>query len=160
MKKQNHHDLMSLAIERARETMNQDIGGPFGALIIGPDGQLLAVSSNSVLKDHDPTAHAEMNAIREATKKLGTHDLSGCILYTTAYPCPMCLGAIIWSNIKKVYYGCSALDADKIGFRDDFIYAFIKGNAKQKDILDLEEKERELCLTLFHEYHQKAKQLY
>ena len=121
MNKNTHHDLMSKAVERAAKTMNQNIGGPFGALIIDKDGNILSISSNSVLKDHDPTAHAEINAIREATKKIGTHDLTGCTLYTTCYPCPMCLGAIIWSNIKKVYYGCTAKDADEIGFRDDFI---------------------------------------
>ncbi len=101
-----------------------------------------------------------MNAIRLATKKLGTHDLSDCVLYTTAYPCPMCLGAIIWSNIKKVYYGCNALDADAIGFRDDFIYEFIKNNAKEKCILDLEEQERGFCFKLFEEYKELNKQLY
>lgn len=158
--KNNHHDLMTLAINRARETMNQDIGGPFGALIIDESNEILAVASNTVLRDHDPTCHAEMNAIRAATKKKGSHDLSGCTLYTTAYPCPMCLGAIIWSNMKKVYYGCNAVDADKIGFRDDFIYEFIKHNAADKNILDLEEKERETCLKLFEEYHKKNKELY
>jgi guanine deaminase len=160
MKKNTHHDLMTLAVDKARETMNQNIGGPFGALIIDKDGQVLSVASNSVLKDHDPTAHAEMNAIRLATQKLGTHDLSGCVLYTTAYPCPMCLGAIIWSNIKKVYYGCNALDADEIGFRDEFIYEFIKNNAKDKSILDLEEQERVYCLKLFKEYQDMNKELY
>ena len=160
MNKHNHHDLMSQAVDRARETMNKDIGGPFGALIVDQDNNVLAVASHSVLGDHDPTAHAEMNAIRMAAKKIGSHDLSGCTLYTTCYPCPMCLGAIIWSNIKKVYYGCNALDADAIGFRDDFIYEFIKNNASDKNILDMEEQERNSCLTLFKEYTAKEKQLY
>ncbi len=160
MNKHDHHHLMDLAVDKARHTMNQNIGGPFGALIVDKDNNIIAVASNSVLKDHDPTAHAEMNAIREASKKLGTHDLSGCTLYTTCYPCPMCLGAIIWSNIKKVYYGCNAVDADKIGFRDDFIYDFIKNNAKDTNILNLEEQERDSCLTLFQEYHEKDKELY
>jgi guanine deaminase len=160
MKKHTHQDLMSLAVDKARETMNQNIGGPFGALVIDKDGSILSVASNSVLRDHDPTAHAEMNAIRLATQKLGTHDLTGCVLYTTAYPCPMCLGAIIWSNIKKVYYGCNALDADKIGFRDEFIYEFIKNNAENKSVLDLEEQERNYCLKLFKEYKEMNKQLY
>jgi len=160
MKKTNHQDLMSMAANKARETMNQDLGGPFGALIIDKDNNILAIASNSVLGDHDPTAHAEMNAIRMAAKKIGSHDLSGCTLYTTCYPCPMCLGGIIWANIKKVYYGCNALDADKIGFRDDFIYEFIKNNSKNKNILDLEEQERESCLNIFKEYQEKDKQLY
>lgn len=160
MKTINHHDLMVKAVTRAKETMNQDKGGPFGALIIDQNQEIIAVASNSVLGDHDPTAHAEINAIRQATKKLGTHDLSGCTLYTTCYPCPMCLGAIIWSNINKVYYGCSAKDADEIGFRDDFIYEFIKNDALDKKILDLEQEDRETCLTIFEEYQKKEKQLY
>lgn len=160
MKKHNHHDLMVKAIDQARNTMNQDIGGPFGALIIDKDNNIVAVSSNSVLNDHDPTAHAEINAIRQAAQKMGTHDLSGCTLYTTCYPCPMCLGAIIWSNIKKVYFGCNAQDADAIGFRDDFIYEFIKNNSTDKNVLDMEEQERDSCLALFKEYHEKEKALY
>ncbi len=160
MNKQNHHDLMVQAIERARKTMNQDIGGPFGALIIDETGKILSIASNSVLESHDPTAHAEINAIREATKNIGTHDLTGCILYTTCYPCPMCLGAIIWSNIKKVYYGCTANDAGEIGFRDDFIYDFINHGAKDINVLDLEGTERNSCLKLFKEYQEKEKELY
>ena len=153
-------ELMDLAIQEARRTMNLDFGGPFGALIVNEEGQILAISSNTVLRDHDPTAHAEINAIRKATKRISSHDLSGCTLYTTAYPCPMCLGAIIWSNIKKVYYGCREIDADKIGFRDDFIYKFIENKRQNIDILDLEEKERDNCLTLFKEYQENNKELY
>lgn len=160
MKDLKHHEFMVKAVDRARFTMNQNVGGPFGALIVDKDGNILAVASNSVLKDHDATAHAEINAIRTASKKIGTHDLSGCTLYTTCYPCPMCLGAIIWSNIKKVYFGCNALDADAIGFRDDYIYEFIKNNSSDKNILDLEEQERGVCLDLFKEYHEKEKELY
>lgn len=155
-----HYELMSKAIDRARTTMNQDIGGPFGALIIDKNGNILAVASNSVLRDHDPTAHAEINAIRDASKKIGSHDLSECILYTTCFPCPMCLGAIIWSNIKTVFYGAHKEDADKIGFRDDFIYDFIKGGLKDSNVLELQPKEREICLKLFEEYHEMNKQLY
>jgi len=158
--KKNHNELMQMAIDEARRTMNLDFGGPFGALIIDKDNKVIAVSSNTVLKDHDPTAHAEINAIRKATQALKTHDLSGCTLYTTAYPCPMCLGAIIWSNIKKVYYGCIESDADEIGFRDDFIYKFIENKRQDLSILDLEEKERQTCLTLFKEYQDKNKELY
>ncbi|MDY0024136.1 MAG: nucleoside deaminase [Candidatus Izemoplasmatales bacterium] len=158
--KKNHNELMQMAIDEARRTMNLDFGGPFGALVIDKDNKVIAVSSNTVLKDHDPTAHAEINAIRKATQALNTHDLSGCTLYTTAYPCPMCLGAIIWSNIKKVYYGCIESDADEIGFRDDFIYKFIENKRQDLSILDLEEKERQTCLTLFKEYQDKNKELY
>ncbi|MDA3931400.1 MAG: nucleoside deaminase [Tenericutes bacterium] len=160
MSDNNHRKLMNLAIEQARKTMNQDIGGPFGALIIDQNGKILSIASNTVLGDHDPTAHAEMNAIRKATKTINSHDLSGCTLYTTAYPCPMCLGAIIWSNIKKVFYGCIESDADEIGFRDDFIYKFIENGRNNLDILDLEKKERDVCLILFKEYKDKNKELY
>ena len=151
MSNKNHRNYMDLAIEEARKTMNQNIGGPFGALIIDSNGKILSVASNTVLGDHDPTAHAEINAIRKATQTINSHDLSGCTLYTTAYPCPMCLGAIIWSNIKKVYYGCIESDADDIGFRDDFIYKFIENGRKDLEILDLEETERQTCLRLFKE---------
>ncbi|MDP2425533.1 MAG: nucleoside deaminase [bacterium] len=153
-------EIMALAIQKARTTMNENIGGPFGAAIIDEFGDLIAVSSNSVLRDHDPTAHAEVNAIRLACKNKGTHDLSNCVLYTTCFPCPMCLSAIMWSNIKKVYYGCNAKDAAQIGFRDDFMYDFIKGDLKDIQVLDLENKNREECLVLFQEYHDKDKELY
>jgi len=152
--------IMKKAIEQARKTMNQDVGGPFGAAIIDKDGTVLSVASNSVLGDHDATAHAEINAIRIASKKKQTHDLSGCVLYTTAYPCPMCLGAIIWANIKTVYYGCHKEDAAAIGFRDDFIYSFIKDGCDDPAILSIEEKDRDACLRLFEEYKEKDKQLY
>ena len=158
--KNTHKALMQQAIDEARKTMNLNYGGPFGALIIDEEGKVIATASNTVLKDHDPTAHAEINAIRKATKALNTHDLSGCTLYTTAYPCPMCLGAVIWANIKKVYYGCVESDADEIGFRDDFIYKFIENKRQDINILSLEEQEREICLTLFKEYQQNNKELY
>lgn len=154
------NEFLLKAIEQARKTMNEDIGGPFGAVIIDKNGDILSVSSNSVLRDNDPTAHAEINAIREACKKINSYDLSDCILYTTAYPCPMCLSAIIWANIKKVYFGCRPEDAEKIGFRDDFIYKFIENKSKDKNILDIYELNREECLQLFEEYSKKKKTIY
>ena len=153
-------DPMGMAIEQARRTMNENIGGPFGAAILDAEGNVIAVNSNRVLCDHDPTAHAEVTAIREACKKLGTHDLSGCVMYATGYPCPMCLGAMIWANIKKCYYGCKPTDAEAIGFRDDFIYRFIKDDCKDVEILEFTEAQREQCLKLFEEYHEKEKELY
>lgn len=151
---------MILAIEQARKTMNENLGGPFGAAIVTEDGKIIAVNSNRVLSDHDPTAHAEITAIREACKKLGTHDLSGCVMYATGYPCPMCLGAMIWANIKKCYFGVKPEDAEKIGFRDDFIYHFINHGCSDAHILDFTELEREKCLALFEEYHAKEKEIY
>jgi guanine deaminase len=152
--------VMAKAIAKARETMNQDIGGPFGAAIIDASGKIIAIASNSVLHDQDPTAHAEINAIRAAGKALGTHDLTGCIIVTTTYPCPMCLAAILWANIKKVIYGSRPLDAEAIGFRDDYICEFIKNDLPNKNVLEIEEGFREECLELFSEYQEKQKTLY
>lgn len=153
-------DAMRLAIEEARRTMNADQGGPFGAAILDQNGSIIAVSSNTVLKDHDATAHAEMNAIRKAGAVLGTHDLSGCTLVTTAYPCPMCLGAIIWSNITKIIYGCRPDDADAIGFRDDMIYTYIRHPEDHASLLETKEQYRDECLSLFVEYDRKNKTIY
>ena len=154
------NEIMKLAIDKARETMNLNYGGPFGAAIIDKDGNVVAVSSNSVLKDNDPTAHAEVNAIREACKKLNTYDLSDCVLYATGHPCPMCLSAIIWSNIKKVYYGCRPADAEKIGVRDDFIYRFINDGLKEKEVLEILELDHDECVKLFDEYEKSGKVIY
>lgn len=154
------NEILRLAMEQARKTMNENIGGPFGAAVISETGEILAVTSNSVLRDNDPTAHAEVNAIRAACQKVGSYDLSGCILYTTAYPCPMCLSAIIWANIKKVYFGCRPEDAEHIGFRDDFMYRFIENKCHDKSVLDLAELDRADCLKLFAEYSQKNKVIY
>ena len=153
-------NIMKLGIEEAQKTMRKDIGGPFGAVITAPDGSVVAVASNTVLGDCDPTAHAEVNAIRKAGQVLGTHNLEGCTLYATGHPCPMCLSAIIWSNITKVYYGCTPKDADEIGFRDDFIYNFIEGGCKDQSIMQLEELDRNDCLELFKEYSNTSKELY
>ena len=124
-------------------------GGPFGAVII-KDGEIISSAHNTVLKSKDATAHAEINAIREASRKLNTYDLSGCILYTSAQPCPMCLSAIIWANIKEVYYANTKEEADDIGFRDDMIYEYIKGN--NEEILKLHHMESEEALEVFKEF--------
>lgn len=155
-------EIMYQGINLALQTSKDNLGGPFGAVIV-KDNEIIAVASNSVLNDNDPTAHAEMNAIRQACKKLNTYDLSGCELYATGYPCPMCLSAIIWANIKTVYYGCTPQDAEKIGFRDDFIYDYIinlRNNSEDKSILNLMELNREDCLTLFEEYSKNNKTIY
>ncbi len=154
------NEILEKAINQARKTMNENIGGPFGAAIINEKGEVLSVASNSVLRDNDPTAHAEVNAIREACRKLKNYDLSGCVLYTTAYPCPMCLAAIIWANVKKVYFGCRPQDAEKIGFRDDFIYRYIENKCQDKNVLDISELDRAECLKLFSEYQNMNKTIY
>jgi tRNA(Arg) A34 adenosine deaminase TadA len=96
-------------------------GGPFGAVIV-KDGKIVSSGVNRVTAHNDPTAHAEVNAIRKAAKKLGTFDLAGCEIYTSCEPCPMCLGAIYWAHLDKMYYGNTKLDAKNIGFDDSFIY--------------------------------------
>ena len=148
---------MKEAIDEARRTMNLNYGGPFGAMIV-KDNKIITIASNTVLKDNDSTAHAEINAIRKASKVLNTHDLSGCTLYATGYPCPMCLSAIIWFNIKEVYYGTNLQDAAHIGFRDEFIYDFING--KNKEILSLKNIDHDECLKLFKEYQDNNKEIY
>ena len=150
--------IMKLAIDRARETMLKNYGGPFGAVVMNGE-EVISISSNTTLRDNDPTAHAEINAIREACKKLKTYDLTGCTLYATGYPCPMCLSAIIWANIKEVYYGTNLDDAEKIGFRDDFIYNFIRNDNTGK-VLNLSKLDREECLKLLEEYKNANKTIY
>ena len=113
-------DMMRRAIALSENSV-QNGGGPFGAVIV-KDGEVIAEASNSVTIDNDPTAHAEVNAIRLATKKLGTFNLSGCEIYTSCEPCPMCLGAIYWAKIDRIYYANNRKDAARIGFGDDFIY--------------------------------------
>lgn len=111
---------MREAIRLADESVRNG-GGPFGAVIV-KDGEIVAGSSNSVTLDNDPTAHAEVNTIRQACQKLGTFDLSDCVIYTSCEPCPMCLGAIYWAHLKCIYYGNTKKDARDIDFADDFIY--------------------------------------
>ena len=134
---------MLLAIEEARTGIHAGHGGPFGCVIV-KDGAVIGKGHNEVLKRKDPTCHGEIMAIREACKTIDSHDLSGCELYTTAAPCPMCFGAILWANIRQVYYGCSVSDTDKIGFRDKEFYE------KKYDFS--EELDRPDCLELFEEY--------
>ncbi len=108
------------AIDIALQNVDEG-GGPFGAVIIR-EGEVIASSGNRVTLSNDPTAHAEVLAIREAARKLGTWDLSGCVLYTSCEPCPMCFGAIYWAHIDKVYYACTHEDARDAGFDDSHIY--------------------------------------
>ena len=114
-------EYMKLAIQEARKGIHNGHGGPFGAVIV-KDGIIVAGGANSVTIDNDPTAHAEVNTIREACRRLGTFDLSGCVIYSSCEPCPMCLGAIYWAHISRIYYGNTRKDAREINFADDFIY--------------------------------------
>lgn len=152
------NEYMEIAKECAKSGMNKNEGGPFGAVITDKEGNIIAKGNNMVLKNNDPTAHAEITVIRDACQKLNTYDLSDYILYTSCEPCPMCLSAIIWANIKQVYYGCTKQDAGKIGFRDDIIYEYLKGN--NQDIIYLKQINRNECITLFQDYEKNNKVIY
>jgi len=143
-------NFMYYAIQEATSGVNKNHGGPFGAVIV-KDGKIIAKAHNMVIKTNDPTAHAEVTAIRKASKKLGTFDLSGCELYTTCMPCPMCLGAIKWANISKIYYGASSTDAAAIGFRDEIFY-----EDKDKNKTKLENLDRDSCLKPFRLWQKKS----
>lgn len=116
-----HEKFMRIAIELSEYNVKQNLGGPFGAVIV-KDGMIVARSANRVVTTNDPTAHAEVSVIRLACQELGTYDLTGCEIYTSCEPCPMCLGAIYWARIDKVYYANTKADAAAIGFNDHFIY--------------------------------------
>ncbi|NBK21037.1 MAG: nucleoside deaminase [Spirochaetia bacterium] len=155
----NAQEILSKAVEEARQTVDSNLGGPFGAALVDETGKVF-LASNTVLGSCDPTAHAEVNAIRKACEEKQSHDLSGCKLYTTCYPCPMCLAACIWANIKEVHYGCTAEDAKKIGFRDDYIYDFFEGHSSDASVIALHAEDKEACLALFKHYQKQSKQLY
>lgn len=152
------NEYMKLAKEMAEHGHRCGEGGPFGAVIVNKKGEIIAKGNNKVLINNDPTAHAEVTAIREACKKLGTYDLSDYILYTSCEPCPMCLSAIIWANIKDVYYACTKKDAANIGFRDDAIYEYLKGN--NEGLIKLKQIDRDDCISVFEEYSNENKTIY
>ncbi|MBR3002277.1 MAG: nucleoside deaminase [Clostridia bacterium] len=148
---------MKIAKELSEENLKTNVGGPFGACIV-KNGKVIGKGSNHVLSNNDPTAHAEIMAIRDACKTINSYDLSECELYTSCYPCPMCLSAIIWANIKKVYYGNTKEDAADIGFRDDYIYSYIKNltdNVNDKKVLELDGMDREETITTFNKFMEK-----
>ena len=132
------HEFMLKAVAEAEKNIISKDGGPFGAVIV-KDGVIVGTGHNEVLKNNDPTCHAEMQAIR-----------------TSCYPCPMCLSATIWANIKKVYYGNTAEDAADIGFRDDFIYKFIEGGCKDVQVLDLEQQQRDETIVTFKKFAEQT----
>ena len=138
---------MRMALTEAKKGISLGHGGPFGAVIV-KDGKVISKGHNRVILNNDPTCHGEVDAIRKAGKKLKTFDLSGCEIYTTGYPCPMCFGAILWANIKKAYYGCNTTDTEVIGFRDKEFEEQIPA----KKITMCEELNRKECLTLYKEY--------
>ena len=145
--------------EMTQSSLEFKVGGPFGAVVY-KDGKIVGKGVNRVVGNNDPTAHAEIQAIRNACQNLKTFDLTGCELYATGYPCPMCMSAIIWANIKKVYYSEDYKDAEKIGFRDDYIFKFLKNGCKDKEILELQEISKENIVKLYNQYDKADKTLY
>lgn len=140
--KVQHEKFMQMAIEEALKGIKAGHGGPFGSVIV-KNGKVIAKAHNTVVVDKDPTAHGEINCIRAAAKKLKTFDLKGCVLYTTGYPCPMCMSACQWANIVDIYYGCNLDDTEDIGFRD---LKFYKSKLSPTCIA------REECLDLYSKY--------
>lgn len=146
-------DFMRKAIELSIENVKNG-GGPFGAVIV-KDGEIVATGVNRVTANHDPTAHAEVSAIRAACQKLGTFDLSGCEIYISCEPCPMCLGAIYWAHLDKIYYGNNKTDAARIGFDDSFIYDELALERKDRNKA-MEELLPDEAIAAFRAWEEKA----
>ena len=153
-------EYMDLEIDLSDDNFEKKYGGPFGACIV-KDGKIIGKGINRVLKDNDPTAHAEIVTIRKACNHIQSHDLTGCELYTSCYPCPMCLAAIIWANIKVVYYANNKNDAANIGFRDEFIYNYLNkiDEDKEDDVLKLTCMKREEAIKVFEEFKKEPKRV-
>lgn len=144
-------DYIKMAVDATIEGMNNKIGGPFGATIVR-NGEVVAAVSNTMMRDMDPSAHAEMVAVREACKKLGTMDLSDCVVYATCEPCPMCVSVMIWAGIKEVYYCNTSEDADKHGFSDIHLRKYLKGE-DDSVIKMVKVEQRDDCDYLFEHFH-------
>lgn len=149
-----HDEFMKIAVELAEKGMDTGEGGPFGAIIV-KNGEIVGKGNNRVTSTNDPTAHAEMVAIRDACKNLNSFQLDDCEIYTSCEPCPMCLSAIYWSRPKAVYYACTKEDAASIGFDDDYIYHQIYKPIEQRDLklTKLDEKE---SLRVFKKWDDKV----
>ena len=148
-----HTGFMDKAIKKAISGVLNNDGGPFGCVII-KDGKIIGSGNNKVTSTNDPTAHAEIIAIREACKNLNSFQLEDCIVYTSCEPCPMCLGAIYWARPKKVYYGCNKADAAKIGFDDAFIYKELNLQNNKRSI-PFEQIDRKKALDAFRAWEDK-----
>lgn len=146
-KEKDMNKFMKMAIEEAEFGVKNGEGGPFGC-VITKDGKVVGRGHNQVVLRRDPTCHGEIAAIRDACQNLETFDLSGCELYTTGEPCPMCFGAILWANIQKVYYGCNIEDTEEIGFRDKRFYE----NTESLKTAMFSEMDRGDCLKLYEKY--------
>ena len=148
-----HPDFMLEAIRLSKEGLEKGHGGPFGCVIV-KDGEIIGRGNNRVTSTNDPTAHAEMVAIREACQHLNSFQLEGCEIYTSCEPCPMCLGAIYWARPTKVYYGCSKEDAAQIDFDDSFIYTEISKPAGDRHVV-MEQLLRDEALKVFEDWAAK-----
>jgi len=138
------------AVKVARCGVKNKEGGPFGAVVVNKDGKIIGYGNNKVLINNDPTAHAEVVAIRDACKNINNYNLEGCKIYSTSEPCPMCLSSIIWANIKEVYFVTDRKEVAEIGFRDDLIYNYLEG--RKKDIIKVEKIDNLECDKLLSEY--------
>lgn len=147
-------EFMQIAIDLARKGMNSNDGGPFGAIIV-KDGKVVGRGNNRVTSTNDPTAHAEVVAIRDACKNLNSFQLDDCVIYTSCEPCPMCLGAIYWARPKRIVYGCSRQDAANIDFDDDFIYQEIPLPVADRSI-PTEQQFQENAVKVFEEWAAKV----
>lgn len=144
---------MKEAVEAARHSVEAGDGGPFGSVIV-KDGKVVGKSGNMVFATNDPTAHAEVMAIREASKTLGTPELTGCEIYTLGEPCPMCMAAIYWAKIDKVYYANTKEQAAQIGFDDSFIYEELSTGIKSRK-LSMDHMPCADAITIFEEWDNK-----
>lgn len=145
--------MMDLAIALAQDGMDNDKGGPFGAVVVR-DGEVIASAYNRVTGSDDPTAHAEVRALRLAAEMLGSFDLSDCELYTSSEPCPMCFGAVYWSRVQRVYFANTRADAARIGFDDSFIYEELAKPAESRSIPFIKVDEPK-ALQVFERWLQK-----
>ena len=148
-----HEKFMEMAIDLAREGMTKNAGGPFGCVIV-KGGVVVGQGHNEVTSSFDPTAHAEIVAIRRATKNLNDYELKDCTLYTSCEPCPMCLGAIYWARPDKVFYACTKEDAADVNFDDQFIYEEIEKPYEQREI-PMKNLLRQKAVIVFKEWEQK-----
>src|SRR6056297_214219 len=148
----NNEDFMREAIKLSIDNIDEG-GGPFGAIIV-KDGEIVAKAANRVTVNNDPTAHAEINAIREAAQKLGTFDLSGCRIYSSCEPCPMCLGAIYWARLDKIYFANTKADARDIDFDDSFIYEELEKPIEKRKI-STKQILREEAIAAFNQWKTK-----
>ena len=146
----NEQDFMKRAISISREMMLGLKGGPFGAVVV-KDGKIIAEGHNQVTTANDPTAHAEVVAIREACRVLGTFNLEGCVIYASCEPCPMCLSAIYWARLERIYYGNSRVDAAGIGFDDEFLYVEVAKPIEEREIPTVQLMAEE-ALDVFEEW--------